>query len=38
MIEPTESESREELDRCCDAMIRTREEIRAVRWTRTTTR
>ncbi|WP_028628250.1 aminomethyl-transferring glycine dehydrogenase [Metapseudomonas resinovorans] len=30
MIEPTESESREELDRFCDAMIRIREEIRAV--------
>ncbi len=35
MIEPTESESLEELDRFCDAMIRIREEIRAVeegRW------
>ena len=30
MIEPTESESREELDRFCDAMIQIREEIRAV--------
>ncbi|NBA95588.1 aminomethyl-transferring glycine dehydrogenase [Pseudomonas sp. R5(2019)] len=30
MIEPTESESREELDRFCDAMICIREEIRAV--------
>ncbi len=30
MIEPTESESREELDRFCDALIRIREEIRAV--------
>ncbi|QCI14434.1 aminomethyl-transferring glycine dehydrogenase [Pseudomonas putida] len=30
MIEPTESESKEELDRFCDAMIRIREEIRAV--------
>lgn len=30
MIEPTESESREELDRFVDAMIRIREEIRAV--------
>ncbi|WP_287028272.1 aminomethyl-transferring glycine dehydrogenase [Pseudomonas sp. UBA6310] len=30
MIEPTESESREELDRFCDAMIAIREEIRAV--------
>jgi len=30
MIEPTESESREELDRFCEAMIRIREEIRAV--------
>ncbi|MCC6472937.1 MAG: aminomethyl-transferring glycine dehydrogenase [Burkholderiales bacterium] len=30
MIEPTESEPREELDRFCDAMIRIREEIRAV--------
>ncbi|MBH3430418.1 aminomethyl-transferring glycine dehydrogenase [Pseudomonas alkylphenolica] len=30
MIEPTESESRQELDRFCDAMIRIREEIRAV--------
>ena len=30
MIEPTESESKEELDRFCDAMIRIREEIRAI--------
>ena len=30
MIEPTESESLEELDRFCDAMIGIREEIRAV--------
>ena len=30
MIEPTESESREELDRFCDAMIEIRKEIRAV--------
>ena len=30
MIEPTESESRAELDRFCDAMICIREEIRAV--------
>lgn len=30
MIEPTESESREELDRFCDAMLQIREEIRAV--------
>jgi glycine dehydrogenase len=30
MIEPTESESREELDRFCDAMIAIRDEIRAV--------
>jgi glycine dehydrogenase len=30
MIEPTESESKEELDRFCDALIRIREEIRAV--------
>ena len=30
MIEPTESESQAELDRFCDAMIRIREEIRAV--------
>ncbi|MBH3449112.1 aminomethyl-transferring glycine dehydrogenase [Pseudomonas putida] len=30
MIEPTESESKEELDRFCDAMIQIREEIRAV--------
>ncbi len=30
MIEPTESESREELDRFCDALIQIREEIRAI--------
>lgn len=30
MIEPTESESRQELDRFCDAMIAIREEIRAL--------
>ena len=30
MIEPTESESKEELDRFCDAMIAIREEIRSV--------
>jgi glycine dehydrogenase len=30
MIEPTESESREELDRFCEALIRIREEIRAI--------
>src|SRR4030095_15472702 len=30
MIEPTESESRAELDRFCDAMIRIRAEIRAI--------
>jgi glycine dehydrogenase len=30
MIEPTESESKTELDRFCDAMIAIREEIRAV--------
>ena len=30
MIEPTESESREELDRFCDAMIRIRAEIRDI--------
>ncbi len=30
MVEPTESESKEELDRFCDAMIRIREEIRAI--------
>ncbi len=30
MIEPTESESREELDRFCDAMIAIREEIREI--------
>jgi glycine dehydrogenase len=30
MIEPTESESRDELDRFCDAMIAIREEVRAI--------
>ena len=30
MIEPTESESKEELDRFCDAMIAIRDEIQAV--------
>jgi glycine dehydrogenase len=30
MIEPTESESKDELDRFCDAMIAIREEIRSV--------
>ncbi len=30
MVEPTESESRDELDRFCDALIAIREEIRAV--------
>jgi glycine dehydrogenase len=30
MIEPTESESKAELDRLCDAMIRIREEIRTI--------
>src|SRR5690606_17807620 len=30
MIEPTESESKEELDRFCAAMIHTRQEIKAV--------
>jgi len=30
MVEPTESESREELDRFCDAMICIREEIREI--------
>ena len=30
MIEPTESESKPELDRLCDALISIREEIRAV--------
>jgi glycine dehydrogenase len=30
MIEPTESESKAELDRFCDALIRIRDEIRAV--------
>jgi glycine dehydrogenase len=30
MIEPTESESKEELDRLCDALIAIREEARAV--------
>ncbi|MBM4113452.1 MAG: aminomethyl-transferring glycine dehydrogenase, partial [Phycisphaerae bacterium] len=30
MVEPTESESKEELDRFCDALISIREEIRAI--------
>src|SRR5579871_3078657 len=30
MIEPTESESKAELDRFCDALISIREEIRAI--------
>jgi glycine dehydrogenase len=30
MIEPTESESKAELDRFCEAMLRIREEIRAI--------
>ena len=30
MVEPTESESKEELDRFCDAMISIRQEIREV--------
>src|SRR5436309_15300408 len=30
MIEPTESESKQEMDRFCDAMIAIREEIRAI--------
>ncbi len=30
MIEPTESESKEELDRFCDALLQIREEIRAI--------
>jgi glycine dehydrogenase len=30
MIEPTESESRHEIDRFCDAMIAIREEVRAI--------
>ena len=30
MIEPTESESKEELDRFCDALIAIREEIREI--------
>ncbi|MFD2645234.1 aminomethyl-transferring glycine dehydrogenase [Pseudomonas japonica] len=30
MVEPTESESKEELDRFCEAMIAIREEVRAV--------
>ena len=30
MIEPTESESKAEIDRFCDAMISIREEIRAI--------
>ncbi len=37
MIEPTESESKAELDRFCDALIAIREEIRAIeegKWSR----
>ncbi len=37
MVEPTESESLEEIDRFCDAMIAIREEIRAIeegKWSR----
>ena len=37
MIEPTESESKEELDRLCDAMITIREEVKKVEkgeWTK----
>ena len=30
MVEPTESESKEELDRFCDAMLRIREEIQEI--------
>ena len=30
MIEPTESESKEELDRFCDTMLSIRQEIRAI--------
>ncbi len=30
MVEPTESESKQELDRFCDAMIAIREEIREI--------
>ena len=30
MIEPTESESKEELDRFCDALIKIRHEIKAI--------
>jgi glycine dehydrogenase len=30
MIEPTESESKVELDRFCDAMLRIRDEVRAI--------
>ena len=30
MVEPTESESKDELDRFCDAMIAIHEEIRAI--------
>ena len=32
MCEPTESESKEELDRFCTALLAIREEIREVRW------
>ena len=35
MIEPTESESKEELDRFCDAMIAIRQEIRDIEEGRT---
>jgi glycine dehydrogenase len=41
MIEPTESETKAELDRFCDAMLAIREEIRAIEeggWTGRTTR
>jgi glycine dehydrogenase len=31
MVEPTESESKAELDRFCDAMIAIRDEIRRLR-------
>ena len=30
MVEPTESESKEELDRFCDAMIGIRQEVKAI--------
>lgn len=32
MVEPTESESKEELDRFCDALIAIRSEIEAIEW------